>query len=111
MNQSLILVFILLATLSVVNALPHQLSKRETQWGKCSDSNEYLLLGVTSRSRTWGNPDSNPLYAFSTPVLTQFGGESEESYPIASYTIASYPIASYPTASYPIAISSYPIAE
>ncbi|RHZ71338.1 hypothetical protein Glove_259g37 [Diversispora epigaea] len=48
MNQSLILVFILLATLSVVNALPHQLSKRETQWGKCTDSGKtYPLLGVT----------------------------------------------------------------
>ncbi|RHZ59099.1 hypothetical protein Glove_365g10 [Diversispora epigaea] len=48
MNQSLILVFILLATLSVVNTLPHQLSKRETQWGQCIYSGvTYPPLNIT----------------------------------------------------------------
>ncbi|RHZ71340.1 hypothetical protein Glove_259g39 [Diversispora epigaea] len=48
MNQSLILAFILLATLSVGNALPHQLSKRETQWRTCEElGGEFPLLSVT----------------------------------------------------------------
>ncbi|RHZ87541.1 hypothetical protein Glove_33g137 [Diversispora epigaea] len=186
MNQSLILVFILLATLSVVNVLPHKLSKRETQWGQCTDlgGGTYPLLGVTISPdplvqgeegtisvsgdfesgdtdllnvRFYKNLTDDPLGVFSKHVcggnglpacpikpfkvdfiirvqrrlpnpyflavvfedsitetiygcaLTQVGGGSEESYPIASYPIDSYPIASYPIASYPIA--SYPIAE
>ncbi|RHZ71350.1 hypothetical protein Glove_259g41 [Diversispora epigaea] len=161
-------------TLSVVNALPHQLSKRETQWGKCTVSGKiFPLLGITispdplvqgqnavfniSGDFEAGATDRlgvgffkdlehPPLYGFPTAVcgdeglpncpikpfkfvykitvpkislnpyfiavvlgdtssqtilacaVTQVGGGSEESYPIASYPIASYPIASYPIA-------------
>ncbi|CAG8475633.1 4633_t:CDS:1 [Diversispora eburnea] len=38
MNQNLIFIFILLATLSVGNALSHQFSKRDTQWESCLDN-------------------------------------------------------------------------
>ncbi|RHZ87540.1 hypothetical protein Glove_33g134 [Diversispora epigaea] len=140
-----------ISTLSVVNALPHQLSKRETQWEQCTDlGNRTSLLGVTispdplvkSKNGTFsvsgdfesGNglpacpikpfkvdfiiqvPERLPnpyllVVVFGNRIarkiygcaLTQVGGGSEESYPIASYPIASYPIASYPIASYPIA--------
>ena len=35
MNRNFIFVFILLAALSIVNAIPHKLFKRETVFGKC----------------------------------------------------------------------------
>ncbi|CAG8550550.1 5206_t:CDS:2 [Ambispora gerdemannii] len=35
MNRNFTLLFILLATLSMVNAIPHQLYKRGINWGPC----------------------------------------------------------------------------
>jgi len=36
MNRNFIFVFILLAALSLVNAMPHELRKRTTTFGKCT---------------------------------------------------------------------------
>jgi hypothetical protein len=38
MNRNLILIFVLFAMLSMANAIPHQLEKRTTKFGKCKDN-------------------------------------------------------------------------
>jgi hypothetical protein len=43
MKQNYIFVFILLATLSIVNAIPHQLHKRDTTFGACLTGSPNLI--------------------------------------------------------------------
>ncbi|RHZ82119.1 hypothetical protein Glove_114g81 [Diversispora epigaea] len=58
MNRNLILVFILLATLSVANASPHQLVKRQTQWKKCTEYYPLVHVDLSSGSTISGQEDS-----------------------------------------------------
>ncbi|RHZ82118.1 hypothetical protein Glove_114g82 [Diversispora epigaea] len=50
MNRNLILVFILLATLSVANALPNQLVKRQIKWEKCTENYPLVNVDLSSDS-------------------------------------------------------------
>ena len=43
MNRNFIFVFILLAALSLVNAMPHELRKRTTTFGPCSNLDKPVL--------------------------------------------------------------------
>src|ERR1044071_1959095 len=58
MNRNFIVVFILLATLSIAYAIPHELLKRETSFGQCEGGPPVLTVKISPDPVVPGSPNT-----------------------------------------------------
>src|SRR5438045_4974320 len=73
MKQNLIFAFILLATLSMVNAIPHQLYKKSTKFEECPNVGDAVLnVSLSPDPVVAGQPDSLNVYGKLEKELTFF---------------------------------------